>query len=165
MSPGGTCSHFPWGGNLGGQDRPRDLIGDGQPADVPAGGQGDPLDGVDLPDLVGMDGLGDDRGAGAAVPRPMDPGSDEGALETSDRRDVAPGGLSAELESDQAGAPGGMVSLQVAGDPEQFLDAGVDRTTAGAIVRSEALAVVSAGSPPDVSDRAIGDRQIGCDPG
>jgi hypothetical protein len=165
MSPGGTCSHRPSGGNLDGQDRPRDLIGDGQPADGPAGGQRDPLDGVDLPDLVGMDGRGDDRGAGAAAPRPVDPGADEGALETPDRRDVAPGRLSAELESDQAGAPGGMVALQVASDPEQLLGPGVDRTTAGSIVRGEALAVVSAGSPPDVSDRAIGDRQIGGDPG
>lgn len=153
------------GGNLDGQDRPRGLIGDGQPADPLAGGQGDLLDGVDLPDLVGMDGLGDDRGARATVPRPMDPGADEGALETSDRREAGPGGLSAELESDQPGAPGGMVALQIAGDPEQFLDPGGDRTTAGAIVGSEALAAVSAGSPQDVSDRAIGDRQIGRDPG
>src|SRR5689334_15674055 len=137
MSPRGTCSHLRWGGNLGGQDRPRGLIGHGQPADPLAGGQGDILDGVDLPDLVGMDGLGDDRGAGAAAPRPMDPGPDEGALETSDRREAGPGRVSAELESDQPGAPGGMVALQIAGDPEQFLDPGGDRTTAGAIVRSE----------------------------
>lgn len=165
MSPGGTCSHLRRGGNLDGQDRPRDLIGHGQPADPLVGGQGDLLDGVDLPDLVGMDGLGDDRGAGAAVPRPMDPSPDEGALETPDRREAGPGSVSAELESDQPGAPGRMVALQVASDLEQFLDPGGDRTTAGAIVRSEALAVVSAGSPQDVSDRAIGDRQLGRDPG
>jgi hypothetical protein len=95
----------------------------------------------------------------------MDPRPDEGALETSDRRDVTFGRLSAELESDQAGAPGGMLALQVAGDPEQFLDPGADRTTAGSIVGSEALAVESAGSPADVSDGAIGDRQLGGDPG
>lgn len=111
-----------------------------------------------------MDRLGDDHGAGAAVPRPMDTGSDEGALETSDRRELAPGRVPAELESDQSGAPGGMLALQLAGDLEQLLDRRGDRTTTGAIVRGEALAVVSAGPPTDVSDRAIGDGQIGRDP-
>jgi hypothetical protein len=112
-----------------------------------------------------MDGLGDHHGGRAAVPRSMDSGADEGGLESPNRREVAPGRVPTELEPDQPGAPAGMVALQIAGDPEQFLDPRGDRTTTGAIVGGQALAIVSAGQPPDVSDRAVGDRQIGGDPG
>ena len=153
------------GGNLGGQDGPRGLIGHRQPADALAGGQRHVLDGVDLPDLVGLDRLGDHDGDRAAAPRPMDSGPDEGELETSDRGEAALGRVLAELESDQPGAPGRVFALEIAGDLEQFLDSRGDRTTTGAIVGSQSLAVVSAEQPPDVPDRAIGDRQLGRDPG
>ena len=69
----------------------------------------------------------------------------------------------AELESDQPGAPDGVFSLEIAGDAEQFLDWRGDRTTTGAIVGSQSLAIVSAVQPPDVPDRAIGDCQVGRD--
>ena len=52
----------------------------------------------------------------AAVPRPMDSGPDEGALQTSDRREAGVGRVLAKLESDQAGAPGRMLALQLAGE-------------------------------------------------
>jgi hypothetical protein len=154
-----------WGGNLDGQEGPRGLIGHGQPADPLAGGQGHVLDGVDLPDLVGMDGLGDHRGDRTAAPRSMDSGADEGALEGPDRREVAPGRVPAELEADQPGAPAGMVALQVTGDPEQLPDPRGDRTTTRAIVGGQVRAIAAAGQPPDVSDRGVGDRQVGGDPG
>jgi hypothetical protein len=112
------CSHRRWGGNLGGQEGARDLIGHRQPANALAGSQRHILDGVDLPDLVGMDRLGDHSGGRTAAPGPMDSGPDEGALETSDRREPALGRVLAELESDQAGAPGGMVALEITGDLE-----------------------------------------------
>jgi hypothetical protein len=159
------CSHRPWGGNLGGQDGARDLIGHRQPADALAGGQGHILDSVDLPDLVGVDRLGDHHGGYAAVPRPMDSGPDEGALETSDRREAGLGRVLAELESDQAGAPGRVLALQLAGEVEQVLGSRGDRTTTGPIVGSQSLATVLAEQPPDVPNRAIRDRQIGRDPG
>ena len=112
-----------------------------------------------------MDRLGDDHSADAAAPRPMDSRSDEGALETSDRGEAAPGRVLAELESDQSGAPGRMLTLEIAGDLEQFLSSREDRTTTGAIVGGQSLAIVSAGQPPDVPNRAIRDRQIGRDLG
>jgi hypothetical protein len=112
-----------------------------------------------------MDRLGDHRGAYAAVPRPMDSGPDEGALETSDRGEAALGRVLAELESDQAGAPGRVLALEVAGEVEQILNSRGDRTTTGAIVGSQSLAIVSAMQPPDVPNRAIRDRQIGRDLG
>src|SRR4029077_16401251 len=116
-----TCSHRLWGGNFGGQDGSRGLIGYRQPADALAGGQWHFLDGVDLPDLVGMDRLGDDDGGRAAAPRPMDSGADEGGLEASDRGDGALGRVLAELESDQPGAPGRVFALEIASEMEQLL--------------------------------------------
>jgi len=132
---------------------------------VLAGGQGHILDGVDLPDLVGVDRLGDHHGGYAAVPRPMDSGPDEGALETSDRGEAVLVRVLAELESDQSGAPGRMFTLEITGDLEQILGSRRDRTTTGAIVGSQFLAMIAAAQPPDVPHRPIGDRQIGRDLG
>jgi len=149
-----------WGGNFGGQEGPRGLIGHGQPADPLAGGQRDILDGVDLPDLVGMDGLGDHRGDRSAAPRSMDPGSNERDLEAAHRGDASPMGVSAELESDQPGAPGGVLPLDLAGDPEQLTGARGDRAPLAAIVRSQSLEALAAVASPDLPDCAIGDGQV-----
>jgi hypothetical protein len=156
----GTCSHRPWGGNFGGQDGPRDLIGHRQPADALAGGQRDILHGVDLPDLVGMDRLGDHHDGRAAAPGPMDSGPDESDLEAAHRGDGSPMGVRAELESDQPGAPGGMVPLDLAGDPEQLTGAGGDGAPLAAIVRGESLKTPAAVESPDLPDRAVGDGQV-----
>jgi hypothetical protein len=99
-----------------------------------AGGQGYVLDGVDLPDLVGMDRLGDHHGGCTAAPGPMDSRPDESDLEVSDRGDGRIMGVLAELQSDQPGTPGGMVPLEVAGDAEQLLGARRNRATQAAIV-------------------------------
>jgi hypothetical protein len=112
-----------------------------------------------------MDRLGDHSADRTAPPGPMDSSPDEGELETSDRGDAATVRVLAELESNQAGAPGGVVALELAGDLEQLLDSRGDRATTGAIVGSQALAIVSAVQPPDVPDRGIGDRQVGRDLG
>ncbi len=160
-----TCSHRRWGGNLGGQDGPRGLIGHRQPADAPAGGQRHVLDGIDLPDLVGLDRLGDHDGDPATAPRPIDSGPHEGELETSDRGQAPLRHVVAEPEPDQAGAPGGVVPLEIAGDLEQFLDARGNRATTGAIVGSQIRARMLAEQPPDVPDRAIGDGQLSRDLG
>ena len=113
----GTCSHRRWGGNFGGQDGPRGLIGHRQPADALAGGQRHILDGVDLPDLVGLDRLGDHDGGRAAAPRPIDSGPDEGELETSDRGEARDRGACLRSWSRiKPGAPGGVFSLEIAGD-------------------------------------------------
>ena len=67
---------------------------------------------------MGLDCLGDQDGGRTAAPRPIDSGSDEGELETSDRGEVAIVRVHAELESDQPGAPDGVFSLEIAGDAE-----------------------------------------------
>ena len=90
------------GGNFGGQDGPRGLIGHRQPAAALAGGQRHILDGVDLPDLMGLDRLGDHDSGPAAVLRPIDSGPHEGELETSDRGQAPLVHVLAELEPDQA---------------------------------------------------------------
>ena len=87
ISAAGTRSQRPWGGNLGAQQGAGGLVGHRQPADPLAVGQGDLLDGVDLPDLVGQGRLRDDGGGRPAAPGPMDPGADEGELEAPHRRD------------------------------------------------------------------------------
>jgi hypothetical protein len=125
----GTCSHRLWGGNLGGQNGPRGFIGYSQPADALAGGQWHKFDRVDLPDLVGMDRLGDCHSQHPAATRPIDSGANEGNLQASNRRETPVGRVLAKLESDQPGAPGGMFPLEIAGEPEQFLDGRGDRTT------------------------------------
>jgi hypothetical protein len=113
---------------------------------------------------MGLERFGDhDGGRAAAPPGPIDSGPDEGALETSDRGEAAVGLVFAELESDQAGAPGGVFALELAGDGQQFLSSSRDRTGAGAIVGRESIETVMAVEPPDVADRAIGDREIGRD--
>jgi hypothetical protein len=112
-----------------------------------------------------MDRLWDHHRGYAAVPRPLDSRSDEGALETADRGEVALGRVLAELESDQSGTPGRVLALEVAGDLEELLNSSGDRTTAGVIVGSQSPAIVSAVQPPDVPDGAIRDRQIGRDLG
>jgi hypothetical protein len=66
----------------------------------------------------------------------------------------------AELETDQPGAPGGMVPLDRAGDAEQLLGAGGDGAPLAAIVRGQSLETGSAVEPPDLPDRAIRDRQV-----
>ena len=71
----------------------------------------------------------------------------------------------AELEPDQAGAPGGVVALEIAGDLEQFLDSRGNRATTGAIVGNQVLARTLAEQPPDVPDRSIGDGQLSRDLG
>ena len=114
---------------------------------------------------MGVDRLGDHHGGYAAVPRPMDSGPDEGALETSNRGEAGLGRVLAELESDQAGAPGRVLALQLAGELEQVLGSRGDRTTTGPIVGSQSLITVSAEQPPDFPNRVIRDRQIGRDPG
>jgi hypothetical protein len=81
-----------------------------------------------------MDRLGDHHGAYAAVPRPMDSGSDEGGLEASDRGDAAVRRVLAQLESDQPGAPGRVFALEIASEMEQLLGLRGDRPTTGAIV-------------------------------
>jgi hypothetical protein len=160
-----TCSHRRWGGNLGGQDGPRDLIGHRQPANALAGGQRHVLDGIDLPDLVGLDRLGDHDGGPATAPRPIDSGPHEGELETTDRGQAPLRHVVAELKPDQAGAPGGVVALEIASDLEQLLDARGNRATTGAIVGSQVRARMLADQPPDVSNRAIGDGQLSRDLG
>jgi hypothetical protein len=62
--------------------------------------------------------LGDHDSGRTAMARPMDSGADESDLEAADRGDGGPMGVRAESESDQAGAPAGMVPLEVAGDAE-----------------------------------------------
>ena len=165
ISCGETCSHRRWGGNFGGQDGPRSLIGHRHPADALATGQGHILDGVDLPDLMGMDRLGDYSGGPAAPPGPIDSRPDEGELETADRGDAATVCVLAELESNQPGTPGGVFPLERAAELEQLLGGRGDRATTGAIVGRQARAIVAAGQPPDVPDRSIGDRQLSRDLG
>jgi hypothetical protein len=67
---------------------------------------------------VGVDRLGDHDGNPAAAPRPIDSGPHEGELETSDRGEVPLVRVLAELEPDQAGAPGGVLAFEIAGDLE-----------------------------------------------
>jgi hypothetical protein len=109
---------------------------------------------------VGLDRLGDHDGGPATAPGPIHSGSHEGELETSDRGQTPLRHVVAELEPDQAGAPGGVVALEIAGDLEQFLVSRGNRTTTGAIVGSQVLARTLAEQPPDVPDRAIGDDQF-----
>src|SRR4051794_11612806 len=95
----------------------------------------------------------------------MDPGADEGDLEAPHRGDGGALGVLAELRPDPPGAPGGMVALQLAGDAGQLAGARGDRAPPGARVRGQPLEAMSAVGPPDLADRAIGDRQRGGDPG
>ena len=95
----------------------------------------------------------------------MDSGADESDLEAADRGDGGALGVRAEPESDQAGAPGGMVPLEVAGDAEQLLGARGDRAAPAAIARVQSLGTPEAVQPPDLADRAVGDGQIGGDSG
>jgi len=125
-----------------------------------AGGQRHILHGIDLPDLVGMDGLGDDRGDRTAASRSMDSGTHERDLEAAHRGDGSPPGVLAELESDQPGAPAGVVPLERAGDPEQLPGACGDGAPQGAIVRGQPLQTPLAVESPDLPDRAIGDGQV-----
>ncbi len=112
-----------------------------------------------------MDRLGDHDGNPASSSRPIDSGPHEGELETSDRGEVPIVRVLAELEPDQAGAPGGVLAFEIAGDLEQLLDSRGNRPATGAIVGSQVLALMSTEQPPDVPDRAIGDGQLGRDLG
>jgi hypothetical protein len=109
---------------------------------------------------MGMDRLGDHRGGPAAPPGSIDSRPDEGELETADRGEGATVHELAELQSNQPGAPGGVLPLERAAELEQFLGGRRDRATTGAIVGRQARALVAAGQPPDVPDRGIGDRQL-----
>jgi hypothetical protein len=90
----------------------------------------------------------------------MDSGSDESDLEAAHRGDGSPLGVLAELESDQPGAPGGVVPLELAGDPEQLPSARGDGAPLAAIVRGQSLKTPLAVESPDLPDRAIGDGQV-----
>ncbi len=114
---------------------------------------------------MGIDRLGDHNDGGAAPSRSIDSGPDEGELEGTDRGEVGIVGVVAELESDQPGTPGGVFPLEIAGDAEQLLDSRGDRATTGVIVGSQSVEAVSAVRPPDVADRAIGDREVDSDLG
>lgn len=109
--------------------------------------------------------MADHDGGRPTAPRPMDSGADESDLEAADRGDGGPMGVRTESESDQAGAPGGMVPLEVAGDAEQLLGARGDRAAPAAIIRVQSLEPPTAVEPPDLADRAVGDGQVGGDPG
>ena len=95
----------------------------------------------------------------------MDAGPDEGGLEAADRGDGGAAGVLAELQSDQAGAPGGMLALELAGDAEQLPGGRRDRTAVAAIAGGESVEAMPAEQPPDLPDGAVGDRQVGRDPG
>jgi hypothetical protein len=58
-----------------------------------------------------------------------------------------------------------MVPLEVAGDAEQLLSARGDRAAPAAIVGVEPLEAAGAVQAPDLADRAVGDREVGGDPG
>lgn len=90
----------------------------------------------------------------------MDSGADESDLEAAHRGDGSSPGVRAELESDQPGAEGGMVPLEVAGDAEQLLSARGDGAPLAAIGRGQSLQTLSAVESPDLPDRAVGDRQV-----
>lgn len=104
-----------------------------------------------------------DGGHAAPPPRPIHSGSDERALQTSDRGKAAPALVLVELESDQAGAPSGVFALEIAGKVQQFPGSSRDRTRTGAIVGSQPIGTVSAVQPPDVADRAVRNRELGRD--
>jgi hypothetical protein len=95
----------------------------------------------------------------------MDSGSNESDLEAAHRGDGSPMGAPAELESDQPGAPGGVLPLDLAGDPEQLAGARGDGAPLAAIIRGQSLRTPAAVESPDLPDRAIGDGQVRRDPG
>jgi hypothetical protein len=110
---------------------------------------------------MGLERYGDNGcGRAAAAPRPIDSGSDEGALETSDRGKAALALALAELESDQAGAPGGVFALEIAGDGQQFPGSSRDGASTATIVGRQSIGTVSAVEPPDLPDRAVRDREL-----
>ena len=165
ISSAGMRSQRPWGGNVGGQEGAGGLVGHRQPADPLAGGQGDLLDGVDLPDLVGQGRPGGHDDGRTAPAGPVDPGADEGELEAPDGGERAALGVRAELQPDQSGTPGGVVPLQLASDAEEIDGARGDRAAQAAVIRHQAVGAVAAEEPPDVAGGAVGDRQLGRDPG
>lgn len=159
------CSHRLWGGNLGGQHGPRGLVGDGQPTGVTAVGQRDVLHRIDLPGRVR---LGRPRNRDDQTPPPpgaIDAVADEGGLEAADGGDVAAGAPPPKLEANEAGAPGGMLSLQFAGIVEELKGLGRCGSPAGVVAKSQALDTVSAVGPPDRTDRIIGEGKLGGDRG
>jgi hypothetical protein len=128
-------------------------------------GQRDVLHRVDLPGRVRLGRPGDGDGRAPAPPGAIDAVSDEGDLEAADRRDVAAGMPPPELEADEAGAPGGMLSLQRAGIAQELKGRGRCGSPAGAVARGQALDAVPAVGPPDRTDRIIGEGEIGGDRG
>jgi len=113
---------------------------------------------------MGMERFGDhlsDRVA--APPRPIDPGPDEGALETSHRGESALGLVFAELDSDQTSAPTRVLALQIAGQGRELLGGSRDRTSTAAIVGRQSIQTGLAVAPPDLPNRAIRDREFGRD--
>jgi hypothetical protein len=71
----------------------------------------------------------------------------------------------AELESNQPGTPGWVITFKIARDSEHLLDSWRNRATTGAVVGSQIVALASAKQPPDIPDRAIRDGQLGRDLG
>jgi hypothetical protein len=114
---------------------------------------------------VGLNRPGDDGGGLAAVPRAADAGPDEGDLEAADRGDGGAAGVLAELQPDQSRAPAGMLALELAGDAEQLAGGRRDRSAVATIAGVEAVEAIAAEQPPDLADGAVGDRQVGRDPG
>jgi hypothetical protein len=114
---------------------------------------------------MGLDRLGDDDDGSAASPRAVDAGLDEGDLEAPDRGDGGAAGVLLELQSDQARAPGGMLALEVAGDAEQLLSRRRDWAAVAAIAGGKSVEPMPAEQAPDLTDRAVGDRQVGRDLG
>lgn len=90
----------------------------------------------------------------------MDSGSNERDLEAAHGGDGSPMGVLAELESDQPGAPGGVLPLDLAGDSEQLTGARGDGAPLVAIIRGQSLQTPAAVESPDLPDRAIGDGQV-----
>jgi hypothetical protein len=93
----------------------------------------------------------------------MDSRPDEGALETPDRGEGGLRGVRAEQESDQLGAPGGVLALELARATEPLLGGRGYGATTRAIVGGQSLAPT--GQPADVADGAIGDLEVGRDLG
>src|SRR6185295_7612571 len=67
-SVAGVCCHCSWGGKLGVQEGPRELVGHRQPTGLAAIGALGFLHGIDLPDLMHTGGGSDHRAVGPPFP-------------------------------------------------------------------------------------------------
>jgi hypothetical protein len=152
--------HCGRGGKLAGQQRPGELVGDGQPADLLPRREPGLLDRVDLPDLVGGQGP-DQRGPRPSRPsRPVDPGPLEGALEHARRRDPVRGERLEQFQADPAGAPARVVALEPAGRVADLRGRGGGRSPAAAVSDGQGpLAAVAVGAP-EGPDGVVGEPQF-----